>query len=86
MNEVDRRKSFPHTESDFSSSATISTKAPTTGSGGLDDHVVRFQHAKEFFQRKEEASRGIIGGGKFCSFSRYVILSLSLACVDFSSL
>jgi hypothetical protein len=48
VSEQDRRKSFPHTEA--------------TKSGSVEDHVVRFQHAKEFFQRKEEANRGLTGG------------------------
>ncbi|XP_055342356.1 neurabin-1-like [Paramacrobiotus metropolitanus] len=44
----DRRRSFPV------AAAGLHT--------GVEDHVLRFQHAKEFFLRKEEASK-VTGGG-----------------------
>ncbi|OQV23782.1 Neurabin-1 [Hypsibius exemplaris] len=55
--EADRRKSFPHSHDETGTAPIVKTNG-----GTVDDHVVRFQHAKEFFLRKEEANRGLSGG------------------------
>ncbi|GAU89046.1 hypothetical protein RvY_01642 [Ramazzottius varieornatus] len=61
----DRRRSFPVTSN--TPSCDSSNLTPRNTSATVDDHVARFQNAKEFFLKKEESSRNQSTGGNITS-------------------